>query len=71
MTESCSFGALEFAGEKIIHHQCRDERTYSKILLRIVVVRVEPELVAAVDQPREKSVHTELFLVRPLANRVQ
>src|SRR5438128_9776995 len=64
------FGALEFAGEEIIHHQRRDERAYSKILLRIVVEHVEPELVAAVDEPCEEFVYTELFLISPLADRV-
>ena len=71
MTMHWSFRAFEFAGEEIIHHQRRDERRDAKILLRIVVVRMEPELVAAIDEPREESVHAELFLVRPLANRVQ
>src|ERR1700680_161065 len=65
------FGPLELAGEEIIHHQRRDERGNSKILLRIVVQHAEIELVAAVDQPREKFVHPELFLIRPLAARVQ
>src|SRR5260370_27205718 len=64
------FGALELAGEKIIHHQRRDERGNAKILLRIVVVRVEPELITAVDQPREESVHTKFSLIRPLGDRV-
>src|SRR5207237_9219397 len=64
------FGALELAGEEIIHHQRRDERRDAKILLRIVVVHVKLELIAAVDQPREESVHTELFLIGPLRDRV-
>src|SRR5229473_533770 len=64
------FRALELAGEEIVHHQRGDERTYSKILLRIVIEHVELELVAAVDQSREKFVHPELFLIRPLAHRV-
>ena len=63
------FGALEFAGEKIIHHQRRDKSGNAKILLRIVVQHVKAELVAAVDQPREKFVHPVLLLVRPLADR--
>src|SRR5437899_2878416 len=61
------FGALELAGEEIIHHQRRDESGDAKILLRIIVVDVEPELIAAVDEPGEKFVHPELFLIRPLA----
>src|SRR5436190_9220059 len=56
------FGALEFAGEEIIHHQRRDERSDAKILLRIVVQHGKLELIAAVDQPREKFVYPELFL---------
>src|SRR6266487_3699053 len=65
------FGALEFAGEEIIHHQCGDERGDTKILRRIVVQHVELELVAAVDQPGEEFVDPELFLIRPLADRVK
>src|SRR5437016_9155383 len=64
------FGALELAGEEIIHHQRRDECGNAKILLRIVVVDVKSELVAAVDQPGEKFVHAELSLIRPLAHGV-
>src|SRR5437879_7392569 len=64
------FRALEFAGEEIIHHQRCDERTYSKILLRIVVEHMELELVAAFDQPCEEFVHPEFFLIRPLTHRV-
>src|SRR6266404_2796963 len=62
------FGALELAGEEIIHHQRGDERTYSKILLPIVVKHMELELVAALDQPREEFVHPEFLLIRPLAD---
>src|SRR6266404_6954116 len=64
------FRALELAGEEIIHHQRGDERTYSKILLRIVVQHMEPELIATVDETREEFVYSELFLIRPLAHRV-
>src|SRR3981081_2567889 len=64
------FGALELAGEEIIHHQRGDERTYSKILLRIVVEHMERELVATVDETCEEFVHPKLFLIRPLADRV-
>src|SRR6266700_3377470 len=64
------FGALEPAGEEIIHHQRGDESGDAKILLRIVVKNVEPELVAAVDEPGEEFVHPELFLIRPLAHRI-
>src|SRR5881275_2904964 len=62
------FGALELAGEEVIHHQRCDERGDAKILLRIVVVHVKPELIAAFDEPGEKFVHAELFLIRPLAH---
>src|ERR1700726_2419104 len=64
------FGALELAGEQIIHHQRRDESGDAKILLRVVVEHVEPELVAALDEPREEFVYPELSLIRPLAHRV-
>ena len=64
------FGSLEFSGEKIIHHQRRDERGDAKILLRIVVQHVKSKLVAATDESREELVYPELFLVCPLANGV-
>src|ERR1700681_2980355 len=57
------FGALELAGEEIIHHQRRNESRDTKILLRVVVQHVESELVAAVDEPREKFVHAKFFLI--------
>src|SRR5437868_15288833 len=47
------FGALELAGEKVIHHQGGNERSHAEILLGIVVEDNEVELVATVDQPRE------------------
>src|ERR1700682_4515566 len=62
------FGALTLAGEEIIHHQRRDESRDAKILLRVVVEHVEPELVAAFDEPRQEFVYPELFLIRPLAH---
>src|SRR6266446_7890793 len=65
------FGSLEFAGEKIIHHQRRNESGDAKILLRIVVVHMEPQLVGAFDQSRQQFVHPEFFLIRPLTHRVQ
>src|SRR3989442_7492644 len=64
------FGALELTGEEIIHHQRCNERGDAKILLQIVVKHVEPELVAALDEPREEFIHPELFLICPLAHRV-
>ena len=65
------FGAFEFAGEKIIHHQSRDKSGDAKILLRIVVMHVKPELVAAVDQSREKFVYAIFLFVSPLADGIQ
>src|SRR5205823_10132142 len=62
------FGALELAGEEIIHHQRCDECRDAKILLWIVIVHVESELIAAFDQPGEKFVYTELSLICPLAH---
>src|SRR6266700_339779 len=53
--------ALEPAGEEIIHHQRGNERGDAKILLRIVVVRMEPEVVASLDEPGEQFVYTKLF----------
>src|SRR6184192_1454403 len=66
-----SFGALEFSGEKIIHHQRGDKCGDAKILLRIVIEHVEPELIAAAGQPGEQLVHPELVLIRPLTDGVQ
>src|SRR5437667_7338907 len=65
------FGALEFSSEKIIHHQRRDESGDAKILLRIIIEHMQPKLIAAAGEPREELVDTELFLVCPLANRIQ
>src|SRR5438270_13150663 len=44
------FGALEFAGKKIVHHQRGNESGDTKILLRVVVMDMEPEMIAPVDQ---------------------
>src|SRR4030095_7164772 len=41
------FRALEFPGEKIIHHQRRDKSGDTKILLRIVIRHMQPKLIAA------------------------
>jgi hypothetical protein len=65
------FGAFEFAGEKVVHHQRRNESGDPKILLRIVVKHMKSELVTTAREPREELVYLELFLVCPLANRVQ
>src|SRR5205085_4088747 len=62
------FGALELAGEEIIHHQRRNESRDAEILLRIVVEDVKIELVATVDETREQFVDPEFFLIRPLAD---
>src|SRR6478672_7916479 len=66
-----SLGPFEFAGEKIIHDQRRDERSHAEILLRIIVENEEIQLVATIDQAREQFVHPEFFLVRPLADGIQ
>ena len=68
MTRRPSFGALELAGEKIIHHQRRDKSGDAKILLRIVIQHMEPEFIAAARKPRQELVHREFLLVRPLGN---
>src|SRR5439155_24888741 len=65
------FRALEFAGEKIVHYQSRDKRGNAKILLRVVVMHVKPEVIAAVDQSCEKFVYPVLLLVRPQADGIQ
>src|ERR1700757_2551010 len=41
------FRALEFAGEKIIHHQCRDESGDTKILLRIVIQHMQSKFITS------------------------
>src|SRR5262249_46697813 len=66
-----SFRPLEFAGEKIIHHQCRDESGDTKILLRIVIQHMQPKFIAASGKSDEELVHGEFLFVRPLGNRVQ
>src|SRR2546423_10864940 len=65
------FGALEFAGEKIVHDQSRDEGRNAKILLRVVVMHVKPEMIAAIDQSRKKFVYPVLLLVSPEANGIE
>src|SRR6266850_201194 len=65
------FGALEFAGEKIVHNQSRDEGGNAKILLRVVVIHVKPEVVAAFDQSCEKFVYSVLLLVSPQAHSIE
>ena len=65
------FGALEFAGEKIIHHQCRDESGDTKILLRIVIQYMQSKLITSAGKPREELVHGEFLFVCPLANGIQ
>src|SRR2546430_10643282 len=66
-----SFGALEFAGKKIIHHQRCNERSDPEILLRIVVQDQQIELVATIDETREQLIHPEFLFVRPLADGIQ
>src|SRR5580700_3516942 len=65
------FGPFKLSGEEIIHHQRGNERGDAKILLRIVVQYVKPQLVATIDQSGKQFVHPKFFLVRPLANGVQ
>ncbi len=65
------FGALEFAGEKIIHHQRRDESGNTKILLRIVIQHMQSKFITSAGKPREELVHGEFLFVCPLANRIQ
>src|SRR5437660_8258867 len=62
------FGALKFAGKKIIHYQRGNERGDAEIYLWVVIEHPEVELIAAFDQPGEEFVHPELFLIRPLAD---
>src|SRR4030095_10996518 len=65
------FGALEFAGEKIIHHQCRDESGDTKILLRIVIQHMQPKFITSAGKPCQELVHGKFLFVCPLTNRVQ
>src|SRR5215813_10306616 len=69
--ERSLFRPLEFAGEKITHHQCRDESGDPKILLRIVVQHMQSKFIAAVGKSRQELVHGEFLFVRPLAHRIQ
>src|SRR6266513_6437417 len=59
------FRALELAGEKIVHHQGSDKRRHAKVLLWVVIMHVEPEMVATLDQPCKKFVYAVLLLVSP------
>src|SRR5204862_4998588 len=68
---SALFRALEFAGEKIIHHQRRDEGGDTKILLRIVIQHMQSKFITSAGKSREELVHGEFFFVCPLANRIQ
>src|SRR5437763_485900 len=65
------FRPLKFTGEKIIHHQSSDKGGDAKILLWIVVMDIEPKMIATLDQPGEKFVDPVLLLVSPLTNRIQ
>src|SRR4029077_5235812 len=62
---------LEFTGEKIIHHQRRDESGDTKILLRIVIQHMQPKFITSTGKPRKELVHGEFLFVCPLANRIQ
>ena len=64
------FGAIEFAGEKIIHHQCRDESGDAKILLRIVIQHMQSKFITSAGKSREEFVHGKFLFVCPLANRI-
>jgi hypothetical protein len=62
------FGALELAGEEIIHNQGGDKSSDAKVLLRIVVEHAELQLVTAFDQPGQELVDPEFLFVRPLSD---
>ena len=66
-----SFRALEFPGEKIVHHERGDESGDTKILLWIVIQHMQPEFITSAGKPREELVHRKFLFVCPLANRVQ
>ena len=64
------FRALELAGEKIIHHERRDESRDAKILLLLVIQHMESKFITSAGKPREQLVHREFLFVSPLGNRV-
>src|ERR1043165_4185846 len=66
---SWSFSAFEFAGEKVIHHQCRDESRDAKIQLWIVIQHVQAKLITSTSEPREQLVYRKFLFVCPLGNR--
>jgi len=66
-----SFGAFESAGEKIIHHQRGNERSDTKILLRVVIEHMQPKLIAAASKPCKKLIHRKFLFIGPLANGVE
>ena len=55
------FGALEFTGLNIIHHQCRDESGDTKILLRIVIQYMQTKFITSAGKSREELVHGEFL----------
>src|SRR5207249_5804495 len=59
------FSALEFPGEKIIHHQRRDECGDAKILLRVVIQHMQPKLVAAMGEPCKELVYRKFLFIGP------
>src|SRR5436190_9930239 len=63
------FGALEFAGEKIIHHQRGNESRHAKILLRIIIEHMQPKLIAAMGEPCKELVYRKFLFIGPLGNR--
>src|SRR4029450_7231528 len=66
-----SFRPLKLAREKIIHHQCRDESSNTKILLRIVIQHMQSKFITAAGKSREELVYRKFLFVCPLGNRVQ
>src|SRR6187431_1968518 len=61
-----SFRAFKFAGEQIIHDQCRDESCDTKILLRIIIQHMQPKFVTSAGKSREELVYRKFLFVSPL-----
>src|SRR6059058_409632 len=65
------FSALEFPGEKIIHHQRRDKSGHAKILLRVVIQHMQAKFITSTGKPRKELVYRKFLFVGPLGNCIQ
>src|SRR2546423_210868 len=57
--------ALEFAGEKIIHHQRGDKSGDAKILLRIIIQHMQPKFITSAGKTRAEVGHQGISFLFP------